>query len=252
MKHSDSIVEITKALSKAQGEIKNALCNKTNPYFDSKYADLGTILDIARPILSRNGLAMIQTPSTKLEEKTVRISGMLVHTSGEYFSDELDLPGEAKGKDGIMKFNAQTIGIAITYGRRYQISPFLGIASEEDTDGNGLGGAEGRGDSKKTTPPKPTPPKPTKKQKPEKPKHKHTNEELYRKCQDGEVALREEGIVDIDTFTKDMKELENVKDDYEMMYTFYKATVQQYNEGKKKKVESPAESKVETEQKEIY
>ena len=252
MKHSDSIVEITKALSKAQGEIKNALCNKTNPYFDSKYADLGTILDIARPILSRNGLAMIQTPSTKLEEKTVRISGMLVHTSGEYFSDELDLPGEAKGKDGIMKFNAQTIGIAITYGRRYQISPFLGIASEEDTDGNGLGGVEGKVDSKKTTPPKPTPPKPTKKQKPEEPKHKYTNEELYRKCQDGEVALREEGIVDIDTFTKDMKELENVKDDYEMMYTFYKATVQQYNEGKKKKVESPAESKVETEQEDIF
>ena len=223
MKHSDSIVEITKALSKAQGEIKNALCNKTNPYFDSKYADLGTILDIARPILSRNGLAMIQTPSTKLEEKTVRISGMLVHTSGEYFSDELDLPGEAKGKDGIMKFNAQTIGIAITYGRRYQISPFLGIASEEDTDGNGLEGGEG----KKGKPPK--------KQKVE---NKYTDEEIYRKCQDGVIALREAGFIDQEAFDKDMKELENIKDNYDMMETFHKSNVTQYHEGEKKKVES--------------
>jgi len=150
---------------------------------------------------------------------------MLVHTSGEYFSDELDLPGEAKGKDGIMKFNAQTIGIAITYGRRYQISPFLGIASEEDTDGNGLDGDGGKKGKIPKYPPLP---------KKQKAKNKYTDEEIYRKCQDGVVALREADFIDKEAFDKDMEELKTIVDNYDMMETFHKSNVTQYHEGEKK------------------
>jgi len=226
MKHSDSIVEITKAMSQAQGEFRNALCNKINPYFNSGYADLGTIWDVVRPILVKHGLAIIQSPSTILDEKKVKISTILVHMSGEYFSDELELPGEFLGKDGNMKFNAQTIGIAVTYGRRYALSSILGIAAEEDTDGNDL--SDGKVKSEKLRQQKTLPVK----AKPE--KHKYTDEEIYRKCQDGTVALREKGYIDKAAFDKDMKELESIKDNYDMMETFHKSNVKLYKESEKK------------------
>lgn len=139
MKHSDAIAEISKALSAAQGEFQNIACNKVNTYYDSKYADLGQLWDMARPILSKHGLAVIQTPQANLQSKTVEIHTVLTHISGEYFASSLDLPAIAKAKDGNLRFDAQTIGIAITYGRRYALASMLGLASEEDVDGQGLG-----------------------------------------------------------------------------------------------------------------
>jgi len=63
MNKSDSIVELSKAMSIAQGELTNADKNATNPHFKSKYADLAEILNTVRPILSKNGLSVIQMPT---------------------------------------------------------------------------------------------------------------------------------------------------------------------------------------------
>jgi len=78
-------------------------------------------------------------------------------------------------------------------------------------------------------------------------KHKYTDEEIYRKCQDGTVALREKDYIDKATFDKDMKELETIKDNYDMMETFHKSNVTQYNEGKKKQAKTAVEQEINNE-----
>jgi len=123
---SESIKNLTKALSQFQGEVQNPKNTANNPYFNSKYAPLQEVLNIVRPLLTKHGLAIIQSPSG--DGKNVSITTILSHESGEWIEFEpLILNPE--------KTTPQGIGSAITYGRRYSLSAALGIASEDD-DGN--------------------------------------------------------------------------------------------------------------------
>ena len=127
MNKSESIIELSKALSKFQGEVKNPANTAVNPFFKSKYAPLETVLNAVRPILSKHGLSIIQAPSS--EGEYVSITTTLLHESGEWIEfAPLNLKTD--------KNTAQGAGSAITYARRYAISAILGIASEEDDDGN--------------------------------------------------------------------------------------------------------------------
>lgn len=117
--------ELAAALAKAQGQICNAVKGADNPYFKSKYADLAAVWDACRGPLSANGLSVIQNP--KANGKVVTIETVLLHSSGQWFSGELTI--EAKDS------SPQSIGSAITYGRRYALSAFVAIAAEDD-DGN--------------------------------------------------------------------------------------------------------------------
>jgi len=128
MKHSESVKDIATALAKAQGELFNP--NKDKAGYNYKYADLGQILDIVRPILSKYGLSVTQFLSTF--ENSVIIETMLLHDSGEWLANELKLPYmEGKGMNA-----AQSIGSVSTYGRRYSLAAIVGIAQEDD-DGAG-------------------------------------------------------------------------------------------------------------------
>ena len=118
------------AFAKAQGQIEGALKDSTNPHFKSKFADLGAVWDACRKPLSDNGIAVIQRPATGTEDgrMMVSIQTVLCHASGhtEEFPP-LILP--------VSKPDAQGIGSAITYGRRYALMAAVGIAPEDD-DGN--------------------------------------------------------------------------------------------------------------------
>ena len=127
MNKSESIKELSAALSKFQGEITNPLNTATNPFFKSKYAPLNDILTLVRPILSKNGLSIVQAPSGDGEH--IIVTTTLLHSSGEWI-EFADLILKAD------KPTAQGAGSAITYGRRYAISSILGISSEDDDDGN--------------------------------------------------------------------------------------------------------------------
>ncbi len=127
MNKSESIKELATALSKFQGEIKNPGNTADNPFFKSKYAPLNEILNVARPILAKNGLSVIQTPSG--DGQNIILTTTLIHSSGEWIeSPELVLKAD--------KATAQGAGSAITYARRYALSAILGISSEDDDDGN--------------------------------------------------------------------------------------------------------------------
>ena len=133
-RHSDSIAKLATALAAAEQEFGPIVKDTKNPYYNSMYADLSTLIDATRKALSKNGLAIMQFP--KLTDQTVTVTTMLTHTSGEWIKDELSLPATGLGKDGRVKFDAQSVGSAITYARRYAYQALLNIAAEADDDGN--------------------------------------------------------------------------------------------------------------------
>lgn len=137
--------ELYSALVKAVNELENPLSTMDNPYFKSKYVPLADILDLAKPVLKKYGLAVIQTPYVMYEVVqmmgknnqlynqeigVVKVTTSIIHESGEL----IEFPPMVFKASGN---TPQAIGSAITYGRRYSISSILGIAGkEEDDDGN--------------------------------------------------------------------------------------------------------------------
>jgi len=131
MTHSDAINEIATALAKAQGVIKGASKDAANPFFKSKYADLASVWDACRKALTDNGIAVVQ--SVGAVENKVRVSTMLVHASGQWFADDLLMTPKED--------TPQAIGSCATYGRRYALAAFAGVAPEDDD----AEAAQGRG-----------------------------------------------------------------------------------------------------------
>ncbi len=115
------------AMAKAQGKIEGATKDKTNPGFKSKYADLSAVWDACREPLSSNGLAVLQFPDYDPESKCVLLETILTHSDGFDKSFRIAVP--------VSKIDAQGIGSAITYARRYALMAAVGIAPEDD-DGN--------------------------------------------------------------------------------------------------------------------
>jgi len=133
MRKSESIKNLAIALSKFQNEVKNPKNTADNPFYDSKYAPLQDVLNEVRPLLSKHGLSVIQSPSG--DGQSVSITTLLLHESGEWIEfDPLVLKAQ--------KITPQGAGSAITYGRRYALSAILGISSEDDDDGNSLESAQ--------------------------------------------------------------------------------------------------------------
>lgn len=143
IKHSENINEIASALSKAQGEMKPAVFNKTNSFYKSGYADFASCMDACRIPLSKNNLAISQLPSMGADGRVV-LATLLVHSSGQWMACEFPLM--AKNLDDI-----QTMGKSITYAKRYSLCGILGIVSEKDEDDDGESYVE------KTQPPRKQP-----------------------------------------------------------------------------------------------
>ena len=125
MQKSDDIKELATALSKAQGEIKGALKDSSNPFFKSKYADLASVWEAFRQPFSKNGLSLVQLPS--MSEDRVSVESVLLHSSGQWISEVLT----ASPKDT----SPQAVGSTITYLRRYGAQSIAGVCPEDD-DGN--------------------------------------------------------------------------------------------------------------------
>jgi hypothetical protein len=125
MNKSESIKELATALNKAQAAMQGAKKGATNPFFKSKYADLGSVINAMKEPFADNGLSYSQFPF--MREGVVGVETILMHDSGEWITSELNLP--------MGKQTAQEAGSVITYARRYALQSIAGIPSEDD-DGN--------------------------------------------------------------------------------------------------------------------
>jgi hypothetical protein len=125
---SESIKNLEVALANAQAEMPAVTMDATNPFYKSKYATLGAVIQTSRAILHKHGLAISQLPTS--DGNQVGVTTILMHTSGEWIQDTIMISaGEAKNP-------AQEAGIIISYLRRYAWAAILGMYTEEDTDGN--------------------------------------------------------------------------------------------------------------------
>ena len=124
MEKSDTIGELAKALAAVQGKLAGAKKDSENPFFKSKYADLSSVWDSCRKLLADNGLAVVQTCSAGYGREVIRVDTILVHTSGEWISGQLDITPS--------KNDPQGIGSALTYARRYGLSAIVGVCQEDD------------------------------------------------------------------------------------------------------------------------
>ena len=136
---SDSIANLTLALSIVQGKMTHAIKDSANPFFKSKYADLESVWDVCRSLLSENGLAVMQFPGdinfVQLEKENgdvniatkMSLTTIISHKSGEFISQEMSVH--------VTKPDAQGAGSALTYMRRYALAAVVGVV-QADNDGN--------------------------------------------------------------------------------------------------------------------
>jgi hypothetical protein len=120
-----SNIGINAALVAALGELRNVAKNAVNPHFKNRYASLDAILDAARPVLAKHGLALSQEPI--FSEGHAGVLTRIIHAGGECRESTLLLPLRDQSPQGV--------GSALTYARRYAVSSVLGIAADDDDDG---------------------------------------------------------------------------------------------------------------------
>lgn len=130
MNKSESIQNLSAALSKTQAEMPAIKFDSKNPFLKNDYASLGAIIAGARPVIAKHGLSVSQLAFG--EDGVAGVETVLMHTSGEWISSSISMPiGEEKGKSSV-----QVAGSIVTYLRRYSLASILGIYSDEDSDGN--------------------------------------------------------------------------------------------------------------------
>lgn len=128
MQKSDTIALLAAALVKAQPQFKTAKMSSVNPFFKSKYADLGEVWEAVQEALEANGLTVSQFPDAIGQEPA--LTTILLHESGEWLAATYPLMVTDK------ESTPQGYGSALTYARRYGLSAVLGVIADVDDDAN--------------------------------------------------------------------------------------------------------------------
>lgn len=129
--HSEQIDKLAAALVKVQASIKPAMKSSANPFFKSKYADLGEVWSACREALTANGIAVVQGGGGD------GLMTMLLHQSGQWVAGSFPLSP--------VKPDPQAIGSAITYLRRYSLAAMVGVVTEDEDDDAEAAMARGNG-----------------------------------------------------------------------------------------------------------
>lgn len=128
-----NVAHLFGALAKAQGEftaiqrtmtarIKSRREGGADYSYD--YAPLDEVLAVVIPVLSKNGLVLMQFPKTQAH--TVLVRTIIAHESGQRLWNDLQV--------GCTSTDPKDVGGAITYARRYAAMSILGLAPDTDTD----------------------------------------------------------------------------------------------------------------------
>lgn len=125
MRTSEHTDIIDAALATAQGVIENPTKDAKNSHFGNRYATLDVGLNVVRPSLSKAGISVTQ--ATRVEDGVLMLDTRLA-CQGQWI--------EAEYPVCVFPAKPQELGSALTYARRYSLFSLVGIAGEEDDDGN--------------------------------------------------------------------------------------------------------------------
>lgn len=138
MRWSNETKDLAQALAKAQAQLELVQKDAKNPYYKSKYATLGAVMEACK-VLAKNEISITQSVCMNPESPHLLIT-RLMHSSGQWV--EGDYPIFA------LKSDSQGYGSAVTYARRYGIQTLVGIATDDD-DGDASGKEEEKPSSSK-------------------------------------------------------------------------------------------------------
>ena len=125
---SEELNELFAALSKAQEEMRVAVKDSANPFFNSAYANLQAIIEASRPALCKNNLAVVQQLIPEDQGHGILVT-TLGHSTGQWMSAAMRI--------NPVKHDVQSLGSFITYARRYSYASLIGVYDgTEDDDGN--------------------------------------------------------------------------------------------------------------------
>lgn len=129
---TEELGELFKALAAAQADIEFAEKDSQNPHFKSNYANLASVYRACKAALSKQSLSVAQMLSTR--DGNAGCYTILGHSSGQWMRGWL----EARP----LKPDVQGFGSAFTYLRRYALAAMVGVAPDEDDDGNEASGSQ--------------------------------------------------------------------------------------------------------------
>lgn len=133
---SESVAAIATALAKAQIELSNPEKAMVGTVYNTRsdspqsfrYASLSSGLDIVRKALGGHQIAIAQTTDIDRANRTVNLTTLLLHTSGEWISSDWPVCQLSETSA------PRRMGAALTYARRYALFTMVGIAGEDDLD----------------------------------------------------------------------------------------------------------------------
>ncbi len=127
IENTEKAVEFYKDLASLTNSVVKVGYNAKG--YGYKYADLGGILEVVKPLLRANNFALVQ-PLEAEKAGELFLTTMLLHESGNFLHSIVKI----EGVSGSKMSNIQALGAGITYMRRYALSSLLAIATDEDTD----------------------------------------------------------------------------------------------------------------------
>jgi hypothetical protein len=125
---SPTIGKIAKSISLLQGEVEDI--KKDTQGHGYKYGKLDQALKIVRPLLAKNGLAVLQFPG--FINDRISLQTRILHEANEWVAGTLEIPLIV----GKRLIPAQECGLIISYARRYCLLAALGMAAEDDDLGS--------------------------------------------------------------------------------------------------------------------
>jgi len=123
---SESIKNLASAQVKIQKEITDM--HKDSKGYGYTYTSYDALVKYLRPLLTKHGISFVQMPVGSDNE--IGVETLYMHTSGEWIRSAVCSPIIESKQMNVY----QSVGAAITYFRRYSLSAFVGIASDEDND----------------------------------------------------------------------------------------------------------------------
>lgn len=145
----NEIKNISKALVEFHKEVNCRVAfDSNNPYYNSKYASLGAVIDHISKTAPSFGLSWLQLPTYEPVSHLVGVRTIVLHESGESIESTINMPintsltkmdnktGEIYTTDIETPRIAQEVGSVITYLRRYGLAAAFGLYADEDTDAN--------------------------------------------------------------------------------------------------------------------
>lgn len=130
---NELMLKVAKIAARGITCIKNA----ENPYFSSKYADLGVVVEALKAPLKEVGLDYCFTIAKESGSEQASDKWYL----DTYITDGKELALAAVFP--LVNTNPQQFGASITYAKRYSLCTLFNVIAEEDDDGNMASGTKG-------------------------------------------------------------------------------------------------------------